>query len=715
MRSTYVRRCFLLACLTTPLWSASTHGEDLTRGQAGRPNILFVFSDDHAYQAISAYGSRLNSTPHMDRLSAEGLRFDNCYVTNSICGPMRAVILTGKYSHKNGFMVNGNRFDGEQQTFPKLLQQVGYQTAVIGKWHLGTAPTGFDYSEVLIGQGPYYNPPMLRGGERIEHVGYTTDIITDRALEWLADGRDASKPFLLMYQHKAPHRPWEPGPRYLHLYDDVTLPEPPTLFENYEGRGRPVQQQDMTIAETMTERDLKLVPPPNLNALQLQAWNAAYGPKNEAFRGAKLEGRELVRWKYQRYVKDYLRCVASVDDNLGRVLSYLDVTGLADNTIVIYCSDQGFYLGEHGWFDKRWMYEETLRTPFLVRWPGVIEPGSFNDDIVSPVDFAATFLDIAGADVPGDLQGRSLVPLFKGNTPEDWRKAFYYHYYEYPGWHYVRRHYGVTDTRYKLIHFYEPQVDEWELYDLRFDGNELNNLAGQPAYARVEERLRMQLDNLRKELEVPAEDPPATRIEHVPVRFRRPTDESGGQPRQRGSRSLFDGETLAGWTKENGAKFSVRGGLVFVNRGAGWLRSEREYEDFIFQLDFRFMDVRANSGIFVRTGETSKSDENGWPDNGYQVQCMDTLSGAYPLGSMIPYGAPPFESESNNSALRAAYRPTGEWNSYEITCQGEELTVRLNGTVITRARSIKRARGHLGIQGEHGRVEFRDLRIRELR
>ena len=710
MRSSFVHRCLLFTCLTAAFATPNSTG-----AQETRPNILFVFTDDHAYQSISAYGSRLNTTPHMDRLSAEGLRFDNCYVTNSICGPMRAVILTGKYSHLNGFMVNGNRFDSEQQTFPKLLQKAGYETAIIGKWHLGTAPTGFDYSEVLRGQGPYYNPPMFRNGERVEHVGYTTDIITDRALAWLAKERDSAKPFLLMYQHKAPHRPWEPGPRYLKVFDDVTLPEPATLFEDYTGRGRAIQQQDMTIAESMTERDLKLIPPPNLNETQLQTWNAAYGPKNAAFHAAKLEGRELVRWKYQRYVKDYLRCVASVDDNLGRVLAYLDDSGLAASTMVVYCSDQGFYLGEHGWFDKRWMYEETLRTPLLVRWPGVVQPGSFNNDIVSPLDFGATFLDIAGVTVPSDMQGRSLVPLLRGTTPDDWRKTFYYHYYEYPGWHYVRRHYGLTDSRFKLIHFYEPSVNEWELYDLHFDGNELNNLAGQVAYAKVEERLRNELTRLRRELAVPEEDPASTRVKGLPPRVRRPSDESGGQAHEPRFRSLFDGGSLSGWHKENGAKFSVRNGLMFVNQGTGWLRSEREYGDFIFKLDFRFLEVRANSGIFVRTARTSKSDENGWPDNGYQVQCMDTLSGAYPVGSMIPYGAPPFESESNNDALRSVYRPTGEWNSYEITCRGEELTVRVNGTLVTRATSIKRARGHLGIQGEHGRVEFRDLRIRELR
>ncbi len=486
-----------------------------------RPNILLIFSDDHAYQAISAYGSRINTTPNIDRLALEGVRFDRCYVPNSICGPCRATILTGKYSHLNGFCVNSNTlFDGSQVTFPKLLQKVGYQTAVIGKWHLGSLPTGFDHSEVLIDQGPYYNPPMLRNGQRVQHTGYTTTIITDLALEWLSKQRDQEKPFMLMYQHKAPHRTWDPSPEYMHMYDDVDIPEPPSLFEDYSTRGTAVQQQDMTIAETMTDRDLKLVAPENLTPEQLAEWNAAYGPKNQAFREANLSGDDLTRWKYQRYVKDYLRCVAAMDDQIGRVLDYLDTAGLANNTIVIYCSDQGFYLGEHGWFDKRWMYEESLRTPCVVRWPKVIKPGTYNEDIVSPLDFASTFLEAAGAQIPDDLQGRSLVPILKGNTPEDWRKSFYYHYYEYPGWHYVRRHYGVTDGRFKLIHFYEPDLDAWELYDLHNDRSELNNVVNNPAYANVRQRLQKELTRLRKELKVPDADPASTNITKLPPRVR---------------------------------------------------------------------------------------------------------------------------------------------------------------------------------------------------
>ena len=488
---------------------------------ANRPNILFVFCDDHAYQAISAYqsvsayGLKLNDTPNIDRLAQEGMRFDNCYVTNSICGPSRAVIQTGKYSHLNGFYCNGNKFNGDQQTFPKLLQKAGYQTAVVGKWHLSTDPQGYDYWEVLLGQGPYYNPPMLTNGESVKHTGYTTTIITDLALDWLKDERDPDRPFMLMYQHKAPHRNWQPGPKWLNKYDDVTIPEPDTLFDDYSNRGTAAKTQAMSISKTMNASDLKLTPPKDLTTEQAEAWNAAYGPKNEAFEKAGLEGDDLVRWKYQRYMKDYLRCVAAVDDSLGRVLKYLDDTGLADNTVVVYSSDQGFYLGEHDWFDKRWIYEESLRTPLIVRWPGVTTPGSTNQDIVSNLDFAETFLDIAGVEVPDDMQGRSVVPILKGRTPDDWRKSFYYHYYEFPGGHSVRRHYGVADGRYKLIHFYHnphdpAPIDEWELYDLESDAKELNNVFGELRYADVQKRLEAELVRLRRELKVPDPDPPET-------------------------------------------------------------------------------------------------------------------------------------------------------------------------------------------------------------
>lgn len=464
-----------------------------------RPNILFIFTDDHGYQAMSCYGSRVNETPNLDRIANQGMRFDRCFVTNSICGPSRATILTGKYSHLNGFVRNGNTFNGGQQTVAKLLQKAGYETAMIGKWHLGSDPTGFDYWHILQGQGPYYNPAMKTPNGIVKHTGYTTDIITDLSLDWLKEGRDKSKPFLLMYQHKAPHRNWQPGPKHLTMYDDVTIPEPETLFDDYSGRGTPAKTQKMAIDKDLNANDLKLTKPRGLTDEQLAAWNKAYEPKNEAFRAANLEGKELVKWKYQRYVKDYLRCVAAVDDNVGRVLDYLDESGLAKKTVVFYSSDQGWWLGEHGWFDKRWMYEESFRTPLLVRWPGVVKPGSTTDAMCMNLDFAQTFLDIAGVKDPGGMQGRSIVPVLKGETPDDWRKSVYYHYYEFPGPHSVRRHYGVRTDRYKLIYFYEPEIDEWELYDLEKDPQEMKSVYDDPAYADVVKDMKQELQRLRKQ------------------------------------------------------------------------------------------------------------------------------------------------------------------------------------------------------------------------
>ncbi len=479
-----------------------------------RPNIVLIFSDDHAYQAISAYGDprRLLSTPNIDRLASEGMRFDRCLVPNSICGPSRATVLTGKYSHSNGFYNNTNsRFDGSQTTFPKLLQAKGYQTAIFGKWHLVTEPTGFDAWQILPGQGVYYNPPMLTAGGKVNHQGYATDIITDLSLEWLKK-RDPSKPFLLMCQHKAPHREWEPALRHLGHDNDRLYPEPPTLFDDYTGRGKAEHDQDMTIARTLNDHDLKLVPPPGLTSDQRATWDAYYEPRNRAFRAARLGGKDRVRWKYNRYLHDYLGCIKAVDESVGRLLAYLDEAKLADNTIVVYASDQGFYLGEHGWFDKRWIFEESLRTPLLIRWPGVVKPGSQTDRIVSNLDFAETFLDVAGMPIPAAMQGRSLVPLLRGETPANWRSSFYYHYYEYPGPHNVRRHYGLVTDRYKLVHFYEPEINEWELFDLKTDPRELKSVFGQPGHATVQRELSAELGRLRHTLAVPVTDPPASMI-----------------------------------------------------------------------------------------------------------------------------------------------------------------------------------------------------------
>jgi arylsulfatase A-like enzyme len=493
---------------------------------ADRPNILFIFSDDHAYQAMSCYPRPLvlNETPNLDRLARSGMRFDRCLVTNSICGPSRAVILTGKYSHANGFYNNTNsRFDGAQITFPKLLKSAGYSTALVGKWHLVSEPTGFDYWQILPGQGVYYNPPMNDNGKPVKHTGYTTEILTDLALDWLKHGRDKDKPFLLMCQHKAPHREWSPSLKQLGKYEKTKFPEPATLFDTYAGRGKAEHAQDMTVAKTMTPLDLKLTSPSSLNLEQRAKWDAYYEPKNEQFRKANPQGKELVRWRYQRYMHDYLSCIASVDESVGQLLDYLAEAGLEENTVVVYASDQGFYLGEHGWFDKRWIFEESLRTPLLVRWPGVTKPGSTNADLVSNVDFAATLLDAAGVEIPGDLHGKSLRSILAGTTPTDWRKSFYYHYYEFPGPHQVARHYGVVTNRYKLVRFYDydnPAFEEWELFDLKNDPQEMKSVYDDPKYAEAQGELHAELKRLRSNLSVPENDPPETAI--APAARRQP-------------------------------------------------------------------------------------------------------------------------------------------------------------------------------------------------
>jgi arylsulfatase A-like enzyme len=487
-------------------------------GAADRPNVIFIFSDDHAPHAIGAYGGDLaavNPTPNIDALAKQGMLFQNSFCTNSICGPSRAVILTGKHSHKNGFMNNGNRFDGSQQTFPKLLQKAGYQTALYGKWHLSSDPQGFDDWRVLPGQGEYYNPMMIgpEGRGRIE--GYCTDVVTDLALKWLREGRDQDRPFMLMCQHKAPHRNWMPPLRYLDLYDDVEIPEPATLFDTYQDNASPARNQEMEIdrhmnlvfdlftdlspnatsdSKTATDRsghrNFR-----NMTPQQIDAWHKAYDDENEAFRKAQLSGKELVRWKYQRYMKNYLACVRSVDDSVGTIMNYLDQAGLADNTIVIYSSDQGFYLGDHGWYDKRWMYEESLKMPLIVKWPGVTAPGSENELMVQNLDYAETFLEIAQTPIPDDMQGVSLVPLLRGEQPDQWRDAIYYHYYEFPSVHMVARHYGIRTDRYKLMYFY--QMDEWEFYDLQEDPDELQNAYGDPGYTDTIADLKRRLKELR--------------------------------------------------------------------------------------------------------------------------------------------------------------------------------------------------------------------------
>ncbi len=462
-------------------------------------------------QAISAYGSpisKLAPTPNIDRIASNGMIFNRCLVTNSISGPCRAVVLTGKYSHLNGFVKNEGQspFDGTQQTFPKLLQNAGYTTAMIGKWHLGSDPTGFDHWEILPGQGNYYNPDFItKDGRHVEN-GYVTEIITDKSIEWINTAKNSGKPFMLMMHHKAPHREWQPGPNELSLYKDVTFPEPATLLDDYSNRGRAAREQDMTISKTMRLiEDLKLYPESattknvglnRMNPEQMAAWDKVYDPIIRHFYEAKLSGNDLIRFKYQRYMQDYLACIAAVDKSVGEVLDYLKENGLEKNTVVIYASDQGFYLGEHGWFDKRFMFEESYRTPLLIQWPGTVKAGSVNNDIVSNLDFAETILDMANVPVPADMQGMSMVPVLKGKTPSDWRKEHYYHYYEYPAVHSVKRHYGISTERYKLIHFYYD-IDEWELYDLKSDPEEMKNVYNDPVYATIKDDLHKRLEKLR--------------------------------------------------------------------------------------------------------------------------------------------------------------------------------------------------------------------------
>ncbi len=473
-----------------------------------RPNILFIMTDDHATSAISCYGSRLIETPNIDRIAGEGVRFDNCYVVNAISGPSRACILTGKFSHMNGFRDNASEFDGDQQTFPKILREHGYQTAIIGKWHLVSEPQGFDHWCILSGQneqGDYYRPDFIENGQPIQEEGYVTDIITDKVIDFI-DKREKDRPFCIMYHQKAPHRNWMPAPRHLGIFNDVVFPEPDNLFDDYVTRGRAAREQDMSIEQTLREDwDLKLRTRQELladtaNRLYSvykrmlpevqEKWDSAYAGRIAEFKSGRLRGRELVRWKYQQYMRDYLATVLAVDENIGRVLDYLEEQGELDNTIVVYTSDQGFFLGEHGWFDKRFMYEESQRMPLVIRYPKSIQAGSVSTALTMNVDFAPTFLDMAGIEVPEDMQGTSLksVLVNAGATPTDWREAVYYHYYEYPAEHSVKRHYGIRTSEYKLIHFYND-IDEWEMYDLRNDQKEMNNLFNRPEYSEKRDEL----------------------------------------------------------------------------------------------------------------------------------------------------------------------------------------------------------------------------------
>lgn len=485
---------------------------------AGPVNILFIMADDHAFQAISAYGHELGKlapTPNIDRIAKNGALFLNNFCTNSICGPSRAVILTGKHSHINGFRMNGERFDNSQPTLPKHLKKLGYQTALIGKWHLHGKPTGFDHWEILNDQGHYYNPEFIRDGDTTVVEGYATDLITDKSLEWLKQ-RDSTKPFYMMVHHKAPHRNWMPAPRHLNLYDSVTFPLPESYFPEH-GNRLAAKEQQQTIYEDMYEgHDLKmsvaygsteLAHNPwttdfdRMSPQQREHWDRAYLAKNNAFHKADLHGEELARWKGQRYLQEYLATVRAVDEGVGRILDYLEETGLDQNTLVVYTSDQGFYLGEHGWFDKRFMYEESLKMPLLMQLPGLIQAGTTVDAMTQNLDFAPTFLDLAGGpQLAAEMQGRSFLGLLDGSRDE-FKDAVYYHYYDFPAFHMVKRQYGVRTKRYKLIHFYDD-IDQWEFYDLKKDPHELHNAIDDEDYVEVIAKMHKKLDSLQSYYEV---------------------------------------------------------------------------------------------------------------------------------------------------------------------------------------------------------------------
>jgi len=487
-----------------------------------QPNIIYIMSDDHDADAISAYNKSLIATPHIDRLAKEGMRFTNCFVSNSICSPMRATVLTGQFSHMNGVKDNRTPFDGNRITLPKLLKTAGYQTALIGKWHLHSLPTGFDYWKILPGQGLYFSPRFINmNNDTVRYAqDYATSFITNEAISWLKEKRDPSKPFFLMMHHKAPHRNWVPELKWLEVFSKRTFPEPSTLYADTTGKGTAFKHQRMRILNDMTLcTDLKIDPQylmdiPHLkpDSADIRGYNAIMNsiPEEQrikmkeifAERGKQLQklkpaGKELLKLKYQWYMQDYLACIASVDESVGQVLDFLDKNGLSESTMVIYTSDQGFYLGENGWFDKRFMYDVSMQTPMLVRWKGKIKPGTVNTSLVQNIDYAPTMLDAAGVKVPEEMQGLSLVPLLTGKQKELPRKELYYRYYEYPIDHYVLPHLGIREKNYKLIYFYT--VNEWEFYDLKNDPAEKTNQISVTKYRGEIERMKKRLTEVKKE------------------------------------------------------------------------------------------------------------------------------------------------------------------------------------------------------------------------
>lgn len=485
-------------------------------------NILYIMTDDHTAQMMSCYDTRYASTPNLDRIAVEGVRFTNSFVANSLSGPSRACMLTGKHSHKNGFYDNTTCvFDNTQQTFPKLLQQAGYETAVVGKWHLESLPTGFDHWEIVPGQGDYYNPDFIRQtGDTVRSEGYITNLITDKSLDWLRSGRDPEKPFCLLVHHKAQHRNWMADTCNLALYEELDFPLPDTFFDDYEGRPAAAAQEMSIMKDMDLIYDLKMWRPDKrsrlkgtyeafvgrMNPEQRAAWDRFYTSLIEDFYRRNPQGRELAQWKFTRYMRDYMKVLKSLDDNVGRLLDYLDESGLAENTLVVYTSDQGFYMGEHGWFDKRFMYEESFRTPLIMAWRGHIRPGTVCRELVQNIDYAPTLLDAAGVGVPDGMDGVSLQPLFRSGKARGWRTSLYYQYYDYPAVGSVRAHYGIRTDRYKLIHWFgpgadgDPDIDFWELYDLRKDPCEVHNVYEERGYLPIRRELARLLAEKRGEL-----------------------------------------------------------------------------------------------------------------------------------------------------------------------------------------------------------------------
>jgi arylsulfatase A-like enzyme len=481
-------------------WSASVSNVSTTQGRPARPNIIFIMTDDHAAHAIGAYGSKVNKTPHLDRVAREGALLTSVFATNSICTPSRAAILTGQYSHINGVTMF-NRFDSSRMTVARLLQRGGYHTGMVGKWHLGSDPAGFDRWEILPGQGAYRDPVFYTAtGEKTYTGRYATDVITDLALEFV-ETRPRDKPFFLMMHHKAPHRPWEPSDEHAAHFATQRIPEPVTFWDSYDTRTDALHENQQRVAADLTNRDLKLTPPPALTVEELAKWRGIKPDSVTIDRDGQpvtMTGEALVRWKYQRYMQDYLATVQSVDDSVGRVLALLDKSGLSRNTLVVYTSDQGFFLGDHGLFDKRFMYEESIRMPFLVRWPAAIKPGTKLDALGLNVDFAPTFIEAAGLAPSSEMQGRSLLPSLRGRTPADWRTSMYYRYYHDPGDHNTRGHYGVRTRTHKLIYFWTK--DQWELFDLVNDPYELHNLYGQQGQGALTAALKAELSRLKRDV-----------------------------------------------------------------------------------------------------------------------------------------------------------------------------------------------------------------------